>query len=144
MVRTMKSVVKQALTEWISGILIGSVPLLTHGLAYLVAKPPAGWDHVLTAELLFVSLGNLGTSVFLTIQRLVKRRYNFHDQGSLFTVVIALNILLLFLSGVLCGLVMSGQENEFTCPIAIVFLVLSATFSLIVELSLATKMIHRR
>ena len=138
----MRHETKIAIGDWICGLLIGLMPFLAHALFRIAARPVPDWDDNWAADLLFISISTSGLSAVVAIGRLITGEYGFRREGSLFKIIMALNLIIFGFAGTLYGAVVTGRANDNTSTTALVFMVLSAVFSLNFEISLANRRIR--
>src|SRR4051812_27163957 len=94
------------------------------------------------ADLLFISISTSGLSAIVAIGRLITGDYSFEKTGTLFRIVMVLNLVIFVFSGALYGAAVTGRQNDNTSITAVIFLILSAIFSLNFEISLANRRIR--
>lgn len=133
----MTPAVRGALVEWLSGLIVGLIPLFAHGLCYGILDTPAAagdWS----IDLVFIAITTSGLSVVGVFARLIKGTASLSGRTHLI-IIMALTVLIVISAAVVYGGVASGHaHNPLTYTIWI--LISSIVASMYFELAMARRL----
>lgn len=128
---------KTALCEWISGLIVGLMPLFAHALLHFCAKADPHWDDNWTLDVLFIAISTSGLSAVTIFSRAIKGTFQFSSINAPLGIFMALTIALFFAAGILYGASASGQGVPVTAAASYVLLTASMICSVYFEFTLA-------
>jgi hypothetical protein len=134
----MQPAVRAAFWDWLSGVIIGLMPLMAHLALHHFSKPLPEWDDNWTPDVLVISITSSGFSLVNTfsVMRAAEKPHSLQDYA---TLMMAGTIGCFLLAGALYGTAVSGRSNDWTFTGAVGLLFASAISSLYFELALARK-----
>jgi hypothetical protein len=127
--------VKIAFYNWVSGLLIGLMPLLAHLLVYAASKPVSDLNANWAPDLVFISISNSGTAALSVFLKMLGGDSTAHGFPPLTRIVWVLLLLCFAFSSMLYGIDVTGSDNGTSWKIAIGLMVLSGICSLRFELA---------
>jgi uncharacterized membrane protein YhaH (DUF805 family) len=129
--------VKVACYDWVSGLLIGLMPLLAHLLILFAGKPEHDWNSHWAPDILFISISNSGMAALSVFIRSIGGEHVVKRFTPLTTVVWVLLLLCFALASMLYGVDVSGADNGNSWKVATGLVILSGICSLNFEIALA-------
>ena len=136
----MQPKVKGAVYEWLAGVIIGSIPLGAHAIAFWSNTPLPGKDADWMADILFIVISTSGSSSVSVVNRLLNGRIRPPTLASSAGVLSAFTIALLVLAATLYGSAAVGHARPIAIWGAWGLLAGSLTTSIYIDLNLATKL----
>ena len=130
---------KAAIYQWLSGLVIGFVPIFMHGIHYLVWTPTPNWDDKWSTDIIFIVIINSGLSGVMGFNRIIRIALRDIVADAKAGVLMALSILILLVSGVLYSVSASGPDNFRIVLLSIGFLIASIIISVYFEIALAKR-----
>lgn len=120
---------KEAICDWVAGLLIGIIPLLAHVLMHFVGRPDPGWNNNWSADILVISITNSGMSAITIFARLVTSSQVVSSFKAGMKIFWALTLICFCMASFLYGAAVSGPSGGYTTGISIAFLIFSAVCS---------------
>jgi len=129
---------KVAWCDWLAGMIIGFMPLLTHFVLWIAAKKQSAWTDNWVPDLLFVTISNSGLVAVTVFTRLLAGAYPISNLSPGKRVVWGLTLASFALAAMLYGADVTGMGNDNAWITALILLFFSAICSLNFELAIAT------
>ncbi len=129
--------VKVACYNWLSGLLIGLMPLLAHLLVAFAGKPEHEWGGNWAPDLLFISISNSGMAALSVFIKMLSGDHVVQNFAPLTRIVWVTLLLCFAFSSMLYGIDVTGSDNGNSWKVAVALMILSGVCSLNFEIATA-------
>jgi hypothetical protein len=128
---------KVAWCDWLAGMIIGLMPLLTHFVLWVATKRQGNWADNWVPDLLFVTISNSGLVAVTVFTRLLAGAYDMSSFSPAKRVVWGLTLASFALAAMLYGADVTGTGNDKAWITSLILLIFSAICSINFELAIA-------
>jgi hypothetical protein len=135
----MKEEVRNALLEWLAGMLVGAIPLLGHAAMWVAIKQGVGDTGNWAVDFLFVGITASGSSVVSAVLRLIKRIVPLSAMTVGLGCLLTVNLVMLVPEAAMYGLISSGAAQASSVWYSLGLLAGSSFCAMIFELVLANR-----
>lgn len=135
----MQPEVSRAFGEWVTGLMIGAIPLFAHACAFVTMEPAAS-NHVVggwAMDVLFIGITLTSTSLVTLVRRSPEQAI----RGRAVPVLTAVAIVFLVLASILYAGVVTGHARGNPLNLAIGLAIGAAFVSIYLELGLAARIV---